>query len=163
MGRDRPIEVHVNSKGSKHHVFQELMHAEDAYAFIPVDGRYKTDIYNQGLLDGRTRAVNFFSTLFECESPWVLVLPLQTAKGNLNNNSFVGVVSLAQTYIVRMREAVTFLNNVCMSCGEYGSAKCYLSLTFDCGEDDREQYRDSSWFEMQKEIRRKRKDRVFPV
>ncbi|KJD43310.1 hypothetical protein [Paenibacillus terrae] len=163
MGRPKPIEVHVNSKGSKHLVFQELLHAEDGYAFIPVDGRYKTDLYNQGLLDGRKRAVHFFSTLFECESPWVLILPFQTAEESLINCSFFGVVSLDQTYIVNMREAVTFLNNVCMQCEVYGTDKCYFSLSFDCGKDDREQYRDSAWFEMQREIRRKRKERVFPV
>ncbi|KJD43306.1 reverse transcriptase domain-containing protein [Paenibacillus terrae] len=55
------------------------------------------------------------------------------------------------------------LNNVCMQCEVYGTDKCYLSLSFDFGKDDREQYRDSAWFEMQREIRRKRKDRVFPV
>ncbi|WP_240416513.1 hypothetical protein [Paenibacillus periandrae] len=163
MGRPRPIEVHSNSKGKKHLVFQELIHAEEGYAYIPVDGSFKTDLFNKGLLDGRKKAIKFNRSLSECESLWVLVLPLQLFEANLTNKSFVGVISLDRTYLVRMKEAGAFIKNVCMTCEEYGTHNCYLSLSFDCGEDDREQYRDGSHFEFQKEIRRNRKQKAFPV
>lgn len=160
--RLRPIEVHVNSLGKKHHIFQEILHAEKGYAYVPVDGPMKNKLYNKGFLDGRKKAVPFYKSLFECESQWALVFPVPEKEGN--SQHYIGIISLNKTYLISIQEAERFLQNVCMNCECYGISKCYLSSSFDCGRDDRDQYRDGSWFEMQKEIRRNRKNRksVFP-
>lgn len=163
MGRPQPIDVHPNSKGKKHLKFQELLHAEEGYAFIPIDGKQKTDLYNKGLLDGRKREIPFFSALTYCESPWSIVVPLPLIVGKTVNNTFVGVLSLDQTYLVKLSEANAFNENVCMTCESFGTEKCFMMADFDCGVDDREQYRDTSWFEMQKEIRKHRKQKAFPA
>ncbi|GAA0854183.1 hypothetical protein ABER99_20645 [Paenibacillus glucanolyticus] len=163
MSRPRPIEVHVNSKGKKHHIFQKLIHADSEYIFIPVDGKLKTDFFNKGLLDGRKKHLPFFTSLSDCESQWAIVIPHQLVNGQLVNRCFAGVLSLEVTYIIRIKEANAFLENVCMTCEYYGSPQCYLKASFDCGVEDRDRYRDGSWLELQKEIRMERKRLAFPV
>jgi hypothetical protein len=167
LPKPRPIEVHVNSKGTKkHHKFQELIHDEDNFLFLPLDGRLKTDLYNKGLLDGRKRAVAMKRSFADCEEAvFALAVARDVISGQLTSkDEFVGCVSLDKTYLIVTREANRFIQNYCLECEQYGTPQCFKELDYDCAEEDRDRYRDTPYLMQQQEIRKARRKRTpFPV
>lgn len=164
MPKSRPVEVHVNSRGRKHLKLQELLHSEEGHVFIPVDAALKTDLLNKGFLDGRKRPIQFnLSYDSSNEERFVLAVEKGIVQGKLDDqNRFYGLVPLDKTFLIHVREADHFIENVCMDCEFYGEAGCFKN-DFACAEEDRDRFSDSPHFETLKEIRQERKSQTFPV
>lgn len=168
MARPQPKQVHVNSFGKKHHLMQRFIHESSEYYYVSLSGTDKTILYSKLLLDGRKRPVTVSESLESCDDDWVLVFPRSSIPGQsiLKDGLFVGYLSLDKTYIIRLSEAQNFQTQFCFECEMYQMESCYAKLDYDCGAEDRERYRDTSWFEIQSEIRAERerkKKPAFPV
>ncbi|WP_336788370.1 hypothetical protein [Paenibacillus sp. MMO-177] len=164
MPKPRPLEVHVNSKGKKYLKLQELIHAEDTHFFLPVDAPRKTDLFNKGFLDGRKAPIPLKTSYAEShEERFVLAIEKGSVISNLDRqNRFYGLVSLEKTFLIEVREADRFIENICMECEYYGEAGCFQN-DFKCAVEDRDRFRDSPHFEALKEKREERKRQTFPV
>lgn len=166
MPKPRPIELHVNSFGTKHLKLQEMIHDEEGYLFLPIDGRRKTDLYNKGLLDGRKAAIPLYSTYSECSDlqDAIIAVPREAVNSNLTlKGEFIGVIQLNRTYLIDTREANRFIQDYCNECEYVGTPQCFRELEFDCAEEDRDKYRDTPYLMRQQEIRRARRKRMlFP-
>lgn len=167
MAKPRPLEVHVNSKGArKHLMLQELIHDEEQYLFLPLSGHFKTDLYNKGFLDGRKEVVQLYQTYSECSDMQPAVLSMSRGLVNQDlgkNNEFSGIIRLDKTFLIHTLEANRFIQNYCMDCECIGMEKCYKQLEYDCGEEDRERYRDTPNLMRQQEIRKSRRKHIpFP-
>lgn len=168
MARPQPKHVHVNSFGKKHHLMQQFIHDPRNYYYVSLSGTDKTLLYNNGLLDGRKRPVPVSDSLENCDEEWVLVFPrsIISAQLILKGGFFIGCLSLEKTYIIRLSAANKFESQYCLECEMYQVEGCYAKLDYDCGAEDRERYRDTHWFEMQRHIREtrvKKKNTAFPV
>jgi hypothetical protein len=164
MLKSRPVEVHVNSRGKKNLKLQELLHSEEDHLFLPVDAVLKTDLFNKGFLDGRKRPIQFKPSYDTShEEQFVLAVEKLIIQDKLDDqNRFYGLVSLEKTFLINVREADHFIENVCMDCEFYGEAGCFRN-EFACAEEDRDRFRDSPHFESLKEIRQDRKRQTIPV
>ncbi|MDN4067518.1 hypothetical protein QYF50_06385 [Paenibacillus vini] len=163
MPKPRPIEVHVNSSGKKKYKLQELIHSSNGFAFLPIDGKKKTDLFNKGFLDGRKQPVPLEPTYESCSGTnEVLAFSIKNFSDKVKNLYLVGVVPLDQTYLINSHESDRFLASFCSECEYSGMHNCF-SNDFPCADADREKYKDGSWFELKKEVRKERKSFAFPV
>lgn len=167
MAKPRPVELHVNSKGAKkHQKLQELIHEEERFLFLPIDGQLKTDLYNKGLLDGRKRAFKLYETYSECSDleTAVIAISREAISTQLTlNNRFTGVIQLDQTFLIDTREANRFIEEFCNECEFVGTPQCFMKIGYDCADEDRDKYRDTPYLMRQQEIRRaRRKHTPFP-
>ncbi|KQN96816.1 hypothetical protein [Paenibacillus sp. Leaf72] len=163
MTKPRPIELHVNSFAkNKYLKFQEIIHSENQYYFCEMDGKKKTEFFNRGLIDGRRHGLLLKGGFFHCENVLgVLAIKRCDVDSYINEGLFTGVISLDKTYLIQAREADSFIQNYCLDCEVYGEAACYAN--FACGEEDRDRFKESSWFELQKAKRKERKSNIaFP-
>lgn len=162
MPKARPIEVHVNSMGKKKYKFQELIHSRKGYSFVAIDGKQKTELFRKGYLDGRKKPVHLESTYDSCSgTKEVIVFSSSEYATKINRSQLIGVVPLNQTFLISTREADRFIKLSCEECEHYGTRSCYRQ-GFRCAEDDREKYRDSTWFTLKKDARKERKRLAFP-
>ncbi|SEB27660.1 hypothetical protein [Paenibacillus sp. 276b] len=165
MPKPKPIVLHVNSKGRKKHLmFQKIISGSMDCFFLSMNGHLKTAIYNRGFLDGRKHSIQLedeFPLYVEAKS--ILILPKDDLKdGVISGTSFIGVLSLDMLFVIDNQEATTFFEVECDSCEFYGSHACFKN--YDCADEDRARYKDSSWFEHikfhKKELKR---GKAFPV
>lgn len=165
MAKPRPIELHVNSKGFKHQKLQELIHDEDKYLFLPIDGQRKTDLYNKGLLDGRKKAIQLFTTYSECSdlASAIIAIPRKPWSSQITKSgAFIGVIQLDQTFLIDTREANRFIEQYCYECEFIGEPLCFKQ-GYNCADEDRDKYRDTPYLLRQQEIRKARRKRTpFP-
>lgn len=164
MPKSRPLEVHVNSKGRKRLKLQELLHSDGDHVFLAVDPKMKTDLFNKGALDGRKHSIQLQSTYDASnEASFLLAVEREAVQGKIDCQlRFFGFVPLDKTYLINVHEADHFYKTVCMDCEFLGDTGCFRN-DFACGEEDREQFRDTPHFERLKEIRGDRKRQTFPV
>ncbi|MFC5402315.1 hypothetical protein [Cohnella soli] len=164
MPKSRPVEVHVNSRGRKHLKLQELLHSEGTHVYLSVDAKRKTDLFNKGFMDGRKRPVQLQSSYEECrEEKFVFAIEKGIVEDKLDDQfRFSGLVSLDKTFLINVREADQFIENVCMDCEYFGEAGCFRN-DFACAEEDRDRFRDSPHFEALKEKRQERRLQTFPL
>ncbi|MEB9897773.1 hypothetical protein P4K96_30660 [Bacillus cereus] len=163
MSKPRPMVVHVNSKGKKQYKLQELIYSQDSYVFIPIDGKMKTDFFNKGFIDGRKRPKRLEMSYDSCPSTKeILAFSSIEYSDKISNQMLTGVVPLNHTFLISTREADRFLSHVCQLCEYYGEPNCFRA-DFLCAHDDRDKYRDSTWFSLKKEASIERKQHAFPV
>ncbi|WP_103108560.1 hypothetical protein [Brevibacillus reuszeri] len=159
----KPIIVHVNSFGKKRGKFQEIIHSQDEYSFIPLDSRRKTMYFARKLVDGTKESIqlypDFESSLRE-DTKSVLAIEKSKIKEYTTNGLFLsGRVSIQHFHLIEVAEAQRFIRDYCFDCGHLGEPQCAQTLQWHCAEEDRERYQDSAWFEIQKELRKQRKEK----
>jgi hypothetical protein len=165
MPKPRPVEVHPHSMGAKRLKLQEMIHDEEAYYFIGLDGSTKTDLYNKGFLDGRKRPVQLHPYYEDCNnSTWVLALKRKVVRDKVQADNFVSILPLNETFVIVTREAERFKERYCQDCEFAGSSKCFLEADFDCAEEERDSYKDGDnpfLIEERAERLKRRKSRHF--
>ena len=164
MAKPRPAFIHVNSTGKKKYKLQELMHSQKGYVFIPIDGNKKTDLFNKGYLDGRKQPIPLEPTYESCSRAAVGVIAFSSTEfaDKINFTQLTGVIPLDRTFLITIREADHFLSSVCEDCEYFGMPDCFRK-DFPCAEEDREKYRDTTWFELKRESQKERKRLAFPM
>lgn len=161
MPKSRPVEVHQNSRGKKHHKLQEIIHSEDGYWFLLLDGSLKTDYYNKGFVDARKRTLKLERRYLDCDpGSWILAFEREKVKDKVINESFIGCIPLELGYLIDFKEAYKFYESVCELCDLCGTPKCF-EIAENCGSEDRDRYRDYSHFEYQKELQKERKRKAI--
>ncbi|MDH6674949.1 hypothetical protein M2277_005648 [Paenibacillus sp. LBL] len=163
MPKPRPIQVHVNSTGKKQNKLQELIHSQQGFVFLPLNGKLKTAIYNKGFIDGRKQPIRIEHSYESC-SGTVNVLAFSSIdfSHKINGRQITGVVPLDRTFLISANEADRFISSVCEMCDYLGDPDCFRR-DFRCSEIDRDKYRDGAWFELKQELRKERKRFAFPV
>lgn len=162
MSKLTPVPVHVNSTGKKKYKMQELIHSQTGYVFIPLNGKLKTDIYNKGYVEGSTLSVALERSYEDCSGVTeVLAFSSSEFPHKINNQDLVGNIPLNRTFLLFCREVERFTKTVCQDCEYYGITDCFRN-DFKCAEDDRNKYREDSWFALQREVRKERKRLAFP-
>lgn len=171
MAKPVPSKLHVNSFGVKKGLLQDIIHSEEGFYFLPLDSKQKTDIYNKGTLDGTKKPIQMYAQYEALPfGDHHSVLVVRSNEIELTNAmQFKGRISLDKLYVISVQEVDTFINSVCFECERYGESNCALQTNYFCAEEDRDRFRDSTWFSVQNEKRQQRKLRreskrtAFPV
>lgn len=162
LSKPKPVPVHVNSTGKKKYKMQELIHSSAGYVFIPLNGRLKTDLFNKGYVDGRKLSVVLEQSYEDCAGvSEVLAFSSTEFSHKINNRELIGNIPLNRTFLLFCHEVERFTKSVCQDCEYYGTPDCFRN-EFRCAEDDRDKYREDSWFSLQREAKKERKRLAFP-
>ena len=103
-----------------------------------------------------TRLNNYYKTLID-----FMPFKVFSLVGATQCRELIGNIPLNRTFLLFCREVERFTKSVCQDCEYYGTPDCFRN-EFRCAEDDRDKYREDSWFSLQREVKKERKRLAFP-